>query len=87
MSMKVGANTQDQKHIAHYFVEGYSSKEISNMLHIKEEVIKNFDPKKQEAAKKKIKAKNKKAGEDHKKIMAAKTTPAILPGSPEPKGD
>ena len=85
--MKTGANTTDQKMIAHYASVGGTVEQISTRLKILPEVVKNFMPEVAKEVKKKVKAKNKKAKENHQAIMAAKTTPAIDPTAPRPKSE
>ncbi len=51
---KVGANKSDQKKIANMVDAGYTLKQISQALFIKEEVLKRFMPEKQKKARKKL---------------------------------
>lgn len=85
--MKTGANPTDQKLITYYAEQGGTAKQISNKLRIKLSCVESFMPEKAEEAKKKTKTRNKKADADHKKIMAAKTTPDIDPQAPKPTSE
>jgi hypothetical protein len=70
--LKTGANQSDQVKIAKFLEQGYSAKDIGEMLYMMPEVVERFTPKKQDDGKKKTKDANAKAEAAHKDIMDKK---------------
>lgn len=83
MRKKKGANTSDQGRILNLANKGYKPEEISEHLGIDLQTVKNFMPEKQEKSKAKTKAINKKAGEQHKKIMDSKKGDPVVHQPPK----